>query len=127
MLQYADDIMVLIKGMTVDSVRAKASEAYEVLHYWFLRNRLKLNSQKTHFMYIMTSKRAAGKALDEPVKFGSDYVVPSKSEPGMCRKFGPNWGYPQFGSFLAKNWVGVGLGVANFQKLWSRLGLGLQN
>ena len=89
-LQYADDIMVLIKGMTVVSVRAKTSEAYEVLQDWFLRNRLKLNSQKTHFMYIMTSQRAAGKMLDEPVKFGNDYVVPSMSERVLGVTLGTN-------------------------------------
>ena len=90
MLQYVDDIMVLIIGTTVESVRVKASEAYAVLQGWFLRNRLKLNSQKTHFMYIMTSQRAAGKILNEPVKFGNDYVVPSKSEKILGVTLGTN-------------------------------------
>ena len=41
--------------------------------------------------------------------------------PGMSRKLGPNWGLgisPILGLF----WPKVGLGVENFQKLWSRLG-----
>ena len=40
------------------------------------------------------------------------------------QKIGPQLGIsPISGHF----WPKIGLGVANFQKLWSRLGLGLQN
>ena len=46
---------------------------------------------------------------------------------GCAENWAPIVDIPNFGSFLPKNWVGVGMGVANFQKLWSRLGLGLQN
>ena len=41
---------------------------------------MKLNSQKTHFMYIMTRQRALGKDLEEPIIFDRDQVVPSKTE-----------------------------------------------
>ena len=75
--QYADDFMVIVKGKTLDIIRSKASEAYNILQNWFLRNRLKLNSKKTDFMFVMTRQRAAGKQLEDPVSFGSDMVAPS--------------------------------------------------
>ena len=43
---YADDLMVLIRGKTVDSVRSLASEAYSVLANMFLRNQLKLTVRR---------------------------------------------------------------------------------
>ena len=53
---------------------------------------------------------------------------PTGPRPKRCAEnWAPIGDIPNFGSFLAKNWVGVGLGVENFQKLGSRLGLGLQN
>ena len=80
LFQYADDLMILVKGRTVESVREKASNAYKVMLNWFMRNRLKLNNQKTHFMFVMTRQRAAGKSLLDLVDFGGDYVAPSTSE-----------------------------------------------
>ena len=47
---------------------------------WFLRNRLKSKSLKTHFMFVMTSQRAAGKNLQEEIEFSGDLVTPSTSQ-----------------------------------------------
>ena len=47
---------------------------------WFLRNRLKLNSLKTHFMFFMARQRAVGKNLQESLEFGGEKVTPSMSE-----------------------------------------------
>ena len=80
LVQFADDLMILVKGDTLESVRSKAAEAYSAISEWFLRNRLKLNSQKTHFMYVMTRQRAVGKDLEEPIIFDRDQVAPSRSE-----------------------------------------------
>ena len=78
--QYADDIMIMIKGLTIESVKSKASDAYSIMQNWFLRNRLKLNSQKTNFMFVMTRQRAVGKNCHVSVQFGNDDVLPATSE-----------------------------------------------
>ena len=88
--QYADDLMILIVGKDIESVKIKASEAYTTMQDWFLRNRLKLNSQKTHFMYVMTRQRATGKNWQEPVDFNGDQIVPSKSEKILGITLGTN-------------------------------------
>ena len=80
LFQYADDLRILVIGRTVESVRERASNAYKVMQYWFMRNKLKLNNQKTHFMFMMTRQRAAGKSLQDLVDFGGETVAPSKSE-----------------------------------------------
>ena len=90
LVQYADDLMIIIKGNSLESVRLKAREAYRTMQDWFLRNRLKLNSLKTHFMFVMTRQRAAGKDLLEPIDFGGDYVTPSKFEKVLGVSFESN-------------------------------------
>ena len=80
LFQFADDLMVLIRGITVGAVGERATQIFSVLSTWFLKNRLKLNGSKTHFMYIMTSQRATGKNLSDPIQFGNDVVQPVKSE-----------------------------------------------
>ena len=80
LFQYADDLMVLIRGKTVEQVRSLASYAYTILANWFLRNRLKLNSDKTHFMYIMTSQRAVGKDVSSPLLLEADSITPGFTE-----------------------------------------------
>ena len=57
---------------------------------WFLRNRLQLNSQKTHFMYFMTRQRATGKNWQESVNFNGDQIVPSESEKMLGITLGTN-------------------------------------
>ena len=71
LFQFADDLMVLVRGKTVDHVRRLAMEAYEKLSDWFLKSRLKLNSEKSHFMFFMTRQRAVGKNTISPLKFGN--------------------------------------------------------
>ena len=80
LFQFADDLMVLIRGITVRAVGERATQIFSMLSTWFLKNRLKLNGSKTHFMYIMTSQRATGKNLSDPIQFGNDVVQPVKSE-----------------------------------------------
>ena len=80
LIQYADDLMILVTGKTLDSVRLKAAGAFKVMSEWCLRNRLKLNSLKTHFMFVLTRQRATGKDTQSTVEFGDSEVTPSVSE-----------------------------------------------
>ena len=72
LVQYADDIMFLIRRKTVDAVKAAISGAYDVLATWFLKSKLKLNSDKTHFMYLVSPQKAGAVDLAGKVKFGED-------------------------------------------------------
>ena len=54
LIQYADDIMFLIRRNSVAAVNDVITGAYEVLANWFLKSKLKLNSDKTHFMHLVS-------------------------------------------------------------------------
>ena len=59
---------------------------------------------------------------------GTQELVKDKILNQICAEnWTPIWDIPNFGSFLAKHWVGDVLGVVSFHKLWSSLWLGLQN
>ena len=76
--------------MSVQEVRDRATEVFSILSSWFLRNRLKLNSLKTHFMFIMTSQRSVGKDTESLVKLGDNYVTPTTSEKVLGLTFRSN-------------------------------------
>ena len=80
LIQYADDIMFLIRRKTVMAVKETITNAYEVLAKWFLKSKLKLNSDKTHFMYLASPQKAAAVDLTGEVNVGGDMIEPSEKE-----------------------------------------------
>ena len=80
LIQYADDIMFLIRRRSVEEVKLAISGAYGILSDWFLKSKLKLNSDKTHFMYLVSPQKAGTLDLTGSVDVGGDQIKPSDKE-----------------------------------------------
>ena len=80
LIQYADDIMFMIRRKTSGAVKEAITRAYEVLASWFLKSKLKLNSDKTHFMYMVSPQKAGAVDLTGTVNVGGDLIEPSDKE-----------------------------------------------
>ena len=55
-------------------------EGYKILSDWFLKNELKLNASKTHFIYFTSPQRAGKVDLTGDVDIGGSLINPSESE-----------------------------------------------
>jgi len=80
LVQYADDIMFLIRRKTVVAVKEAITGAYSVLQEWFQKSKLKLNSDKTHFMFLVSPQKAGTLDLTGKVNFGGEAIEPSEKE-----------------------------------------------
>ena len=80
LIQYADDIMFLIRRKSVNDIKNAISAAFQVLSDWFLKSKLKLNSDKTHFMYLVSPQKAGTVDLTGSVNVGEDEIEPSDKE-----------------------------------------------
>ena len=72
--------MVILRAKTVELVRITASHTFNILAKWFDKSKLKLNSAKTHFMYLVSHQRAGANDLSADLIFGTDSVTPSLKE-----------------------------------------------
>ena len=80
LIQYADDIMFIIRRKSVTEIKNAISAAFQVLSDWFLKAKLKLNSDKTHFMYLISPQKAGTVDLTGSVDVGEDKIKPSDKE-----------------------------------------------
>ena len=54
---YADDTTISVAGDTVEEIGRKLTINCQVVSQWMLRNKLKLNADKTHLMTVGTQRR----------------------------------------------------------------------
>ena len=54
---YADDSTMTVTGRTVEEIGTSLTENCRVVSNWMLKNRLKLNAEKTHLMTVGTGAR----------------------------------------------------------------------
>ena len=76
---YADDIMSLKIRQTLAILKCAIETTYTKLQSYCNSNRLKLNSDKTHFMLVKSNQRRRG-GEDQTVKLDSDLITESTQE-----------------------------------------------
>ena len=78
-LTYADDIMSIKVRQTLLYLKQAIEKTYNKLKAYCDINRLKLNSDKTHFLLIKSNQRRRG-GEDQTVKLDTDWVKESQQE-----------------------------------------------
>ena len=78
-IQYANDIMVLLTRKTPAALKEAAETAYQILAPWFRRAKLQLNAVKTHWVYFATQQKK-NCIYEIPLNLEGRRVKASKSE-----------------------------------------------
>ena len=68
---YADDSTISASGADVEEIGNILTENCSIVSTWMMRNKLKLNAEKTHLITVGTSNRIAGLASEVQVEMNS--------------------------------------------------------
>ena len=77
---YADDSTISASGANVEDISDALTENCSIVSTWMMRNKLKLNAEKTHLITVGTSNRIAGLASEVQVEMNSIKLKESSFE-----------------------------------------------
>lgn len=77
---FADDVMCTIRENTLYELINKMEETYSRLETYTSNNKLKLNSDKTHFMVLISPQRRQFYPETITAKFGENVIMESATE-----------------------------------------------